>query len=148
MVSALLERPRPWRDAGAWQIVVAVAGLLAGVGVLQVVTIGSPERLGVPNLPLAVPVVVLVGWSFIGAGLLYWRSRPDNHLWAVLIFQGFAWFASILPNSHNPVLFTAGQFLYPAQYASGLYLVLSFPSGRLTGARPPWWNALAALWPF
>jgi signal transduction histidine kinase len=31
------------------------------------------------------------------------------------------------------VLFTVGQAVYPFQYASGLYLILSFPSGRLLG---------------
>jgi signal transduction histidine kinase len=121
------------RDTDARLISVAAAGLLAGVGVAWIVSHAGPDRPGVPNLPFAVPVVVLVGWSFIGGGLLYWRSRPDNHLWAVLIFQGFAWFASLLPDSHNPVLFTFGQAVYPLQYASGLYLILSFPSGRLRG---------------
>ena len=116
-----------------WQIAIAVAGLLSGVGVAWIVNRGGPGRIGVPNLPFAVPVVVLVGWSFIGAGLLYWRSRPDNRLWAVLIFQGFAWFAAMLADSHNPALFTFGEAVYPFQYASGLYLVLSFPSGRLQG---------------
>jgi hypothetical protein len=84
-------------DPTAWQILIAAAGLLAGIGVAWVVSTGGPDRPGVPHLPLAVPVVVLVGWSFIGGGLLYWRSRPANHLWAVLVFQGFAWFASMLP---------------------------------------------------
>jgi len=121
------------RNADAWQILIAVAGLLAGLGVARIVSLGGPDRIGVPQLPLVVPVVVLVGWSFIGGGLLYWRSRPDNYLWAVLIFQGFAWFASMLTDSHNPVLFTFGEAVYPYQYASGLYLILSFPSGRLRG---------------
>jgi signal transduction histidine kinase len=103
------------------------------VGVAWVVNRSGSGRIGVPNLPFAVPVVVLVGWSFIGAGLLYWRSRPDNRLWAVLIFQGFAWFAAMLADSRNPALFTFGEAVYPFQYASGLYLVLSFPSGRLQG---------------
>jgi signal transduction histidine kinase len=121
------------RDPTAVQIVIAAAGLLAGAGVAWIVSHARPGHLFVPNLPFAVPVVVLVGWSFIGGGLVYWRSRPDSRVWAVLIFQGFAWFASLLPNSDNPVLFTFGQLVYPLQYASGLYLVLSFPSGRLRG---------------
>jgi signal transduction histidine kinase len=133
MGSALLERSRPWRDAEAWQIVIAVMGLLAGIGVGWIVSHAGGDKFTPPKLPLAVPVIVLVGWSFIGSGLLYWRSRPDNHLWAVLIFQGFAWFGSMLPSSQVPVLFTFGQFIYPWQYASGLYLILSFPSGRLRG---------------
>src|SRR5215470_11201693 len=39
----------------------------------------------------------------------------------------------MLNNSPNPVLFTIGQLVFPWQYASGLYLILSFPSGRLQG---------------
>ena len=121
------------RDVTVWQIATAMAGLLAGAGVAWVLSHHGSNSFGVPKLPFAVPVIVLVGWSFIASGLLYWRSRPENHLWAVLIFQGFAWFGSMLPNSSNPVLFTIGQLVFPWQYASGLYLILSFPSGRLRG---------------
>jgi signal transduction histidine kinase len=121
------------RNEDGRQIAIAAAGLLAGAGVAWIVSHAGPHRIGVPNVPFTVLVVVVVGWSFIGGGLLYWRSRPDNYLWAVLIFQGFAWFASMLTASQNPVLFTFGQVTYPLQYASGLYLILSFPSGRLRG---------------
>src|SRR5215469_3267525 len=88
------------RGADAGQILIAVGGLLAGLGVAWIVSHAGGDRFTVPKQPLAVPVIVGVGWSFIGSGLLYWRSRPDNHLWAVLIFQGFAWFGSILPSSN------------------------------------------------
>jgi hypothetical protein len=121
------------RPANATLIAVGTAGLLSGVGIAWILAHGGPDRPGVPNLPLAVPVAVLVGWSFIGSGLLYWRSRPDNYLGPVMIFQGFAWFVSLLVSAHNPVLFTLGEALYGLQYVSGLYLVLSFPSGRLQG---------------
>jgi hypothetical protein len=121
------------RAANATLATVATAGVLAGAGTAWIVVHGGPDRLGVPNLPLAVPLAVLVGWSFIGSGMLYWRSRPDNLLGPVMIFQGFAWFVSLLPAAHNPVLFTLGEALYPLQYVSGLYLILSFPSGRLQG---------------
>ena len=148
MGSAVLERSRPWRDVGAWQILIAVAGLVAGIGVAWVVSRAGGLKFNGSHLPFAVPVVVGVGWSFIGSGLLYWRSRPDNHLWAVLIFQGFAWFGSILPNAQNPVLFTFGQFVYPWQYASGLYLILSFPSGRLrAGSTACWWPSRSSSSP-
>ena len=108
MGPALRNRSRPWRHADAWQLLIAVAGLLAGVAVAWIVSRAGGDRFNGSHLPLAVPVILLVGWSFIGSGLLYCRSRPDNHLWAVLIFQGFAWFGSILPSSQNPVLFTLG----------------------------------------
>jgi signal transduction histidine kinase len=121
------------RQVTAWQIAIAATGLLAGAGVAWIVSHAGSDRFAIPEHPFAMPVIVLVGWSFIGGGLLYWRSRPDNHLWAVLIFQGFAWFGSWLYAADNPLLFTFGQLIYPWQYASGLYLVLSFPSGRLRG---------------
>jgi MFS family permease len=84
-------------------------------------------------VPLALPVAVLVGWSLIGSGLLAARSRRQDHLALALIFTGFAWFASMLANSHNPVLFTAGEALFAVYYAGFLYLILSFPAGRLQG---------------
>src|SRR5215469_14893744 len=121
------------RDPTATQILIALAGLLAGAAVAWIVSHGGPDRISVPHLPFAVPVAVLVGWSFIGGGLLYWRSRPGNYLWAVLILQGFAGFAAMLADSHNSGLFTVGEALYPFEYATGLYLILSFPSGRLQG---------------
>ena len=74
------------RHVTAWQIATAGAGLLAGAGVAWILSHPGSNTFGVPKLPFAVPVVVLVGWSFIAGGLLYWRSRPENHLWAVLIF--------------------------------------------------------------
>jgi signal transduction histidine kinase len=87
----------------------------------------------VPVVPFALPVAVLVGWSFIGSGLLSWRPRPGDRLAAVLVFTGFAWFASVLPDARGPVLFTIGEAVYPLFYAGILYLILSFPSGRLQG---------------
>src|SRR5260370_32011000 len=77
------------RAADATLTTVAAAGLLAGLGMAWIVTHGGPDRPGVPPLPFAVPVAVLIGWSFIGSGLLYSRSRPDNHLGPVLITFAF-----------------------------------------------------------
>jgi hypothetical protein len=57
------------RDPNVWQITIAVVGLLFGAGVAWIVSHAGPGRLAVPHLPLAVPVVLLVGWSFIGGGL-------------------------------------------------------------------------------
>jgi hypothetical protein len=80
-------------------------------------------RLG-PDALVALPVAVLVGWSLIGSGLV-----------AAMIFTGFAWFASLLSDAQNPVLFMFGEVVYPFYYAGFLYLILWFPSGQLR-ARP------------
>ena len=60
-------------------------------------------------------------------------ATSGNLLGPVLVFTGFAWFASTLPDSHNPVLFTIGAAVYPLFYVGIVYLVISFPSGRLHG---------------
>jgi signal transduction histidine kinase len=122
------------RNEDGWQIAIAVAGLLAGVGAAWLVSNAGLVRASFSNVPFALPVAVLAGWSFIGSGLLAWRSRPGNHLGAVLIFTGFAWFASLLPDAHSPVLFTAGEVVQLFYYVGFVYLILSFPSGRLRGA--------------
>ena len=111
----------------------AAAGLLAGVAVAWIVSLAGPIRVTVPSVPFALPVTVLIGWSLIGSGLLAWRSQSGSRLGAVLIFTGFAWFASTLPDAHNPVLFTVGVAVYAFFYAGLLYLILSFPGGRLQG---------------
>ena len=123
------------RDPGARLITIAAAGLLAGAGAAWLVSKGGPDRPSVPpNLPFSLPIAMLVGWSLIGSGLLAWRSRPDTPLGPVMIFTGFAWFAGMLPDSHNPVVFTVGEAVGAFFIAGYLYLILSFPAGRLRGA--------------
>jgi len=45
---------------------------------------------------VGVPVCLLVGWSFIGCGLIAWQQRRGNRLGPVMIFIGFAWFATFI----------------------------------------------------
>jgi hypothetical protein len=122
------------RDLSLRVVWLAAAGLLTGSGVAWIVSNAGPIRASVPDVPFALPVAMLVGWSLIGSGLLAWRSRSGERLGAVLIFTGFAWFASILADAHNPVLFTAGEAVYPIYYAGFLYLILSFPAGCRAGS--------------
>ena len=108
----------------------AVAGLVAGAGAAWLVanrfTTGVPDR---PGLPFC----LLVGWSFIGCGLVAWRQRPGNRLGPVMVFIGFAWFATFLTDAHDAVLFTVGYAVQNVYLVGFAYLVVSFPSGRLTG---------------
>ena len=100
------------RLLGAWPAWLAAAGLAAGAGVAWLISQADPSQGSIPDVPLALPVAVLVGWSLIGSGLLAARSRREDHLALALIFTGFAWFASMLSLSHNAVLFTAGEVVY------------------------------------
>jgi signal transduction histidine kinase len=121
------------RYVSAGLVWLAAAGLFAGIAVAWIVSMAGPARAAVPSVPFALPVTVLVGWSLIGSGLLAGRSQSASRLGGVLLFTGFAWFASTLPDAHNPVLFTVGVAVYAFYYVGLLYLILSFPAGRLQG---------------
>jgi signal transduction histidine kinase len=110
--------------------VLAVAGLVAGTGAAW---LAGSRRFFVAYQTAGVPFCLIVGWSFIGCGLIAWQQRPGNRLGPVMIFGGFAWFATFLTDARDPLLFTAGTAVQSV-YLVGLgYLILSFPSGRLRG---------------
>jgi len=111
-------------------LVVGVAGLLAGIAAVWVASFGSFR----PPLIPGTPVALLVGWSFIASGLASWRTRPENWLGPAMVGTGFLWFASLLQQAQGPVLFTIGEIFQISYLAGFLYVVLSFPSGRLWGA--------------
>ena len=57
-------------EVNARLVAVAAAGLLAGVGAAWIVSRAGPGLPVVPVVPLALLVALLIGWSFIGSGLL------------------------------------------------------------------------------
>ena len=79
------------RLLGAWPAWLAAAGLAAGAGVAWLISQADPDQGTIPDVPLALPVAVLVGWSLIGSGLLAARSRREDHLALALIFTGSVW---------------------------------------------------------
>ena len=118
------------RDMNARLIALGVLGLLAGVGAYWIARTAVFQRPQIPDPPIA----LLVGWSFIGSGLLSWRARPDNRLGPVMVLTGFAWYASVIQEGPGSVLFTVGLAFQVLYLAGFLYLILSFPSGRLQTA--------------
>ena len=105
----------------------ALAALLAGVGAAWL----AAHRNFTPYQTAPAPLAVLVGWSLIGSGLIAWRVRPENRLGAVMVFTGFAWFATFLTDAHEALLFTLGTAVQSVYLVGFAYLILSFPSGRL-----------------
>ena len=67
--------------------VLAVAGLAAGAGAAW---LAGSYRPFVAYQTANVPFCLIVGWSFIGCGLIAWQQRPGNQLGPVMIFVGFA----------------------------------------------------------
>jgi signal transduction histidine kinase len=109
------------------QLLVACAALLAGAGAVWLAAHGGRDR---PTEPGAV-LTALVGASLIGSGLGLWHTRPENRLGPVMVLTGFAWFAGLLIEASSPALYTIGMAVEYVFIAGFIYLILSFPSGRL-----------------
>ena len=107
---------------------IALLALGAGVGAALLV-LGSERERG----PVAASAVValVVGSAYIGSGLIVRRQRPANRLGTVMVFIGFAWFATFLADAGSSLVFTFGKALESVYLLGFVYLVLSFPTGRL-----------------
>jgi len=108
---------------------VALAALAAGVGAALL----AAGRVDEPYQTADAPLALLVGWTFVASGLVAWRQRPGNRLGPVMIFTGFAWFATFLTDAHAGWPFTLGTAIQSVYLVGFVYLVLSFPTGRLRG---------------
>ena len=108
---------------------IAAAGVVAGAGAAWLAAHQPPDR---PTEPDAV-LTLVVGASLIGCGLASWRSRPENRLGPVMVITGFLWFAGQLSEASAPWLYTFGSAIQYVWAVGLVYLLLSFPSGRLQG---------------
>ena len=106
-----------------------MAALAAGVGAAWLAVRRDFEPYQTADWPLA----LLVGWSFVGSGLVAWRQQPRNRLGPAMVFTGFAWFATFLTDAHVRWLFTVGTALESVYLVGFVFIVLSFPTGRLRG---------------
>ena len=110
-------------------MLLAVAAVAAGVGAAWL----AARRDFEPYQTAVWPLALLVGWSFVGCGLVAWRQRPHNRLGPVMVFTGFAWFATFLTDAHTAWVFTVGTAVQSVYLVGFVFIVLSFPSGRLQG---------------
>jgi signal transduction histidine kinase len=108
---------------------IAVAGVLAGAGAAW---LAAHQPSGRPTEPGAL-LTLMVGASLLGSGIGSWRARPENRLGPVMVFTGFAWFAAQLIEASPAWLNTIGIAVQSVWVIGLLYLLLSFPSGRLSG---------------
>jgi signal transduction histidine kinase len=110
--------------------VVALFAVAAGGGAALLVLASDRER---SPVAVSAAVALVVGWAYIGSGLIARRQRPENRLGVVMVFIGFAWFATFLADASSSLVFTLGKTLESIYLVGFVYLVLSFPTGRLRG---------------
>jgi signal transduction histidine kinase len=120
-------------------LAIAAAGFVAGMVALALVLSSDWQR---DERAVNLLLGPLVGWAFIGAGLVAWWRRPDNRFGALMTAVGFTWFAGALAASDAPGLFIVGVALSPLPFALLVHTLLAFPSGRATGK---WTRRLIAL---
>ena len=114
--------------------VVAVVGALAGAGAVWLAAHQPADR---PTEPDAVLTLVL-GASLLGSGLASWRARPENRLGPVMVLTGFGFFASQLIDARAAWMYTIGNAVQYLWLIGFLYLLLTFPTGRLEGRLDRW----------
>lgn len=119
---------------GRRTMVVAFAALAAGVGVAWLIF--ANERLDASGIEVA--LILLIGWSFVAAGLVAWQLRPGNHIGPAMVITGFLRFTAALAQSQEQVLFSSGHALEVAYLAGVIYVVLAFPKGRLETSLHRW----------
>src|SRR5215469_9612158 len=108
-------------------LAIGLAGLLAAAGAGWLAAHQPPGRLSEPGPGLE----LLVGATLFGCGFASWRARPENRLGPAMVVIGFAWFAEELTQATTPWLNTLGLAVQSWWIPGMLYLLLSFPSGRL-----------------
>jgi signal transduction histidine kinase len=106
------------------------AALLATVGAGTLIL--RSDHVDRPTLVAVVGTVV--GWSFIGTGLVEWTRRPHHRLGPMMTAIGFAWFAGALTASDDPSVFTTGVIVSNLFALIFIHMLLAFPSGFLETA--------------
>ena len=68
----------------------------------------------------------------VGVGVYAWREGTHARFGRLLVIAGVAWFLGSFSTSSNEVLHSIGRIAGWYVEAGLVYLILAFPSGRLT----------------
>jgi signal transduction histidine kinase len=108
--------------------------LLAGAGLGLCAITGWVTATGTPSgdVPLEVTARVLMIGLPIGVGLYAWTQPASARFGRNLTLTGFVYFLAMLSSSADAVVYSSGRVAGWVAEVWITYLVLSFPSGRLT----------------
>ena len=68
------------------RLVLAALGAVLGLFAIGI-ALRDPDALTLPG-----PVHVAIGWSFVAAGAVAWKERPENRMGLLMTLTGIAWF--------------------------------------------------------
>jgi signal transduction histidine kinase len=106
---------------------IGAAVAVATVSVLVPASAASSTTMVLETAARAVAVGIPVA-----VGLVAWRRPPFERFGALLVATGAAVLAVTLSLSDNAVLYSTGRVVHWGVEAALVYLILAFPSGRLT----------------
>ena len=109
------------------QVALALAGFFLGLLAYRV----QMDNLPLTTTPRSIASVV-AAWSFLVAGLVAWRRRPDNRLGPLMVAVCFALLARQFRYSHHDLAFTAFFLIGELGYALVAHVAFAYPSGRVT----------------
>jgi signal transduction histidine kinase len=110
---------------------IALAQLAIAALLLGVILIGSVSVIRPPGPPTLRMLSVVVGWVWIGAGLLAWVRRPSNRLGPVITAGGFVMLLGSSDATGVPVLAALATAVGSVPLAVLVHVLHAFPSGRL-----------------
>jgi len=80
-------------------------------------------------LLLPIPVDVVVGTSFVAAGAVAWRRRPENRTGLLMLLSGLTWFGRDLARWHAGIPIRVGELSLNVFLALIAHQVIVFPYG-------------------
>src|SRR3990170_2211403 len=109
------------------RVALALAALVAGL----VSLIAALDSNHVEHRGAFAVLNLLIGWSFVGSGLLAWSRRPENRVGVLMAATGLVWLLGGFQLANDSGLYTLGIATSSLSLALFVHLVLAFPEGRL-----------------
>jgi signal transduction histidine kinase len=121
---------RTFSDRGPSPATIAVIGAVALMGGVGAALLFARSDTQVDKAWNAV-LTIWTGWSYIAAGVIAWRRRPEYRIGPWMIATGFLWLLSAVVAGNTAGFFTVGNEVDTLAKAAFVNVLLGFPDGRL-----------------
>jgi len=105
------------------RLALAALGVVLGLFAIGI-AIRDPDALTLPT-----PVHVAIGWSFIAAGFVAWRQRPENRMGLLMTLAGITWSGRDLDWFDAPAAEHASELSLSLFLALVAHQLIVFPHG-------------------